>query len=413
MATLYIRKITKLVDLLYISLVLLPVFDAINGFLINQKNIYGVGSLYHLFVTILCIIYLLRTKLKNNVYFKILLICSSSILVSIFLNLILGEKIQSDSIDRIFKMITTVFYFYFFYILQKKENKKNDFLLLIQRQIFLIYIITLLADLTGICNFAYTNSGRIGLYAGSNEPTIIFTITQVFLLWFITNRTKLSDLILFLIGEVCIVLTESKSGIVVSLILFIFFLIILKGKKDISKSFKILAIFPIVFVGIIIGIQFVIPLIKNSFVARQSFLFEAWSSKEGTLAYISSGRIPRIESFILQSLADYFNFNPFIGVIKTVFGIGATGEFIGTVIEMDYFDILRYGGIVWIVCFFVLTQYVLTRAYNRLNSKIVFFAFVIIFIESFFIGHVWNGGNSGIFFAMLCIFMSNNNWFRL
>ena len=98
---------------------------------------------------------------------------------------------------------------------------------------------------------------------------------------------------------------------------------------------------------------------------------------------------------------------------KTVFGIGATGEFIGTVIEMDYFDILRYGGIVWIVCFFVLTQYVLTRAYNRLNSKIVFFAFVIIFIESFFIGHVWNGGNSGIFFAMLCIFMSNNNWFRL
>ena len=207
MATLYIRKITKLVDLLYISLVLLPVFDAINGFLINQKNIYGVGSLYHLFVTILCIIYLLRTKLKNNVYFKILLICSSSILVSIFLNLILGEKIQSDSIDRIFKMITTVFYFYFFYILQKKENKKNDFLLLIQRQIFLIYIITLLADLTGICNFAYTNSGRIGLYAGSNEPTIIFTITQVFLLWFITNRTKLSDLILFLIGEVCIVLT--------------------------------------------------------------------------------------------------------------------------------------------------------------------------------------------------------------
>lgn len=395
-------------DIVLLFVTLLPFADAINGYAIDKLRLYGIGEAYHAILFGLGLFYLLRKRVRKNNYTRTLLICVFSFAIQICTTLIFGEEITSIALGRAIKILATVSFIAIFEKMTKSTTEK-EFENIVLWQCKSIIVITLISDFSGICNYTYTDRGRIGLYAGSNEPTLIFSIIVIFLLWFIIRSKRTEYLIWFALGELCLILTESKSAIAIAVIFGIFLISVYLKELMGKNRTKALALLVLAIIIGIIGIQYFKSKVLDSFLFRQQYI----SSRLGEvnyLNYLTSGRITRFDRLIWNPFSTIINKYPLTGpvivFIKCIFGFGLSGIMTST-FEMDYFDMFVYGGLVWLILLTKETIIIGKQVFRIQKKKILQFSYLLIIFASFFVGHLWTGGNSGIYFSLLAVFLSN------
>ncbi|XME02205.1 hypothetical protein QYZ88_016250 [Lachnospiraceae bacterium C1.1] len=404
-----LRKVS--IKSIYLFLMfLLPYADMINGYMIRQRGFYGIGSSFHTLLSILFVVVTLK-KSNKGIFKKNLFLSIGTIILAITINFIMGEKIDSISIERIIKIEVTMLNFAALnYLMDSNRISKQEAIKIIYYQCIVILSITLISDITGTCNYAHWgNKGRMGLYSGTNEPVIILLTVMGFVLWLMHERSSFLDMLLFACGEVCLVMTESKAGMIMAAVYYAFFMYILYVRARNYSSIRNVILFMAGIIIIIIGIFFVYKFVVPSFIERQTRLMGVYIRSSG-MTYLSSGRTLKITKLLIDPILRIFTMGGIIEYIcaflKLIVGQGAWFGYDDTV-EMDFFDLLMYGGLIWGYIYIYNSAVVIRRVFIRQRNKLLLLTVLMVVIASFFVGHVWTGGYCGVYFALFCIFIKN------
>lgn len=399
---------TKIVmRLLYV----LPFFDAMNGYMIRRFNFYGIGSSYHLILVIVVFsILFFREKIYFGKYEKLLVLFCLGFLISIIITILSGEEITSISMERIEKIICTVIFICgFTRMVNDKMIKQKDFEKMIYYHCTVIPFITLFSDLAGLYNSSYStsNSGRIGFYTNLNEITLILLIVILLLVRKMLVELKTKDIITLVCTLGCLILTESKTGIVFGLIFVIIFVIsqlykVLFLNKRLKKK-KLLYLSCGIPISLI-TIQKALKTIAPSFLRRQNYMYNAFV-ESGIIAFLTSGRIERIQSLIIYPINNIMEKNIFVGIIKILFGFGLINDYYST-LEMDLFDCIQYGGL-FVGILWLIINYMIWISIAKKQKNVIIMIYVsIIIMASVFMGHIWTGGVCSIYFALMITCLS-------
>lgn len=400
--------LTKRERILFILLYLLPFIDMINGFLIRKKGISGIGSAFHL---LLLVTFLLITYFKSKVTFgqfeKYALLLLTVFLISGLINSIIINDFQPISLERVEKIITnTIIITAMYRLVNGKRITQGQLNKLLIYICFVVSVVTLIANFLHLGNYTYEISklGMIGFFTGSNEPVAVFVILNAFLVFNFYEKQKLWYLIPFSCLEIDLIYVQSKSSYMYAL-LFVVILICIQCQKILKRGrvnkYVLLLGIPGIFLVAFAGKNLFLNTISN-FINRQSFIKTAYGNT-GFLNYISSGRIARIENLV----GSIFDRNFFIMCFQVLFGQGLNFEYI-EIIEIDVLDAFLYGGLLGAS---IIMMYMIAIL-NKINksSKLILILTLLIYLYSFMAGHIWTGGISGIYFALVLVYFMNEKW---
>lgn len=397
-------------NIIFLIFLMLPIVDAINGFMVRTKGFYGVGSVYHLaFVIILLLTAYRNGKVPFGFYEKGTVVLIFASVGSIMVNSLFYE-IESISMERIEKIICTALSITVLMRLIKNQIvSEKTIKKIVQMQCIMVPTITLAADLLGIANYTYQSAkvGRIGFYTGSNEPVAILTILGGILFVELSENFNLQKLFLFIETLLCLILVQSKLGYLMTAILLlssVFLMFRSLMRKGRVKTLYLVVGSLVVIVGIVVGRDMLTKTL-DAFLQRQAYQ-KKYLGESSFLDYISSGRTMRFKALLTPILDG----NPFYVLFKLLFGQGARFGYSET-FEMDYFDAFLYGGVFMTVCLLWFTYKALKSAKKK--SGVLLEIIVLIFIYAFVGGHVWTGGVSGLYLALLLAYCATINDYKI
>ena len=405
-------------SIIQILTIALPFADMINGFLIRQKGIKGLGSGYHLLVLILLFfVWLKKGKIRINTFFIVNCVFLSFAFLSFWLNMMWGASFTSIGIERESKIISTLALVLFFdSFLQDGVLSLSELKKILNYQTWIVGVGVFLCDFLGIYNAAYTGGhGRMGLYSNMNEISIILAASLFFQIRTIQKRLKINTIILVLILITDLLLIQSKFslGCIALFLLYVSFLFLSRISKVVPlKNIVIVSIIIISTIGLLFLFKSQIKHIFQSFFERLIFLKNVYGGSGVSIDYLSSGRTTRFDILVVEPIKNIFSNNPIRGITIFLIGKGFTGSMIDT-FEMDIFDLFLFNGVIGVVAYFwVNIHYILQIKKNKTISKCIYVYCII--AASILVGHVWLGGVCGIYYAMFCTFAkfdnkSNNN----
>ncbi len=391
------------IKIVFFFLYLLPFADIINGIMIRKHNIDGIGSLFHLLLLLILVekTYIKR-KIKIGKYDKYSFLLIFVFAFSSVINSIFSSDFQSISLNRVEKIITTSLTISCLVNLKTRNDiKHSDINKLLNYICVFVSIVSLLANISGLGNYTYksSKSGMTGFFTGSNEPIAIFTIINCFLTYKFYKTNKLYNLVLFLINEVNLIYAQSKSAYLFTAIFAVMVLLIIIGRilknRKISKLGALISIPGII--GSVIIFKGVVLKNVNKFISRQNFMKNAYG--KNFIGYIFSGRIDKMN----QLITPIFNKNFIVTLFQFLFGQGLVFNF-EQIIEIDILDAFLYGGLFAAIIIVISMISILKDIWKTTKSKLCIVLILIIYYFSCTAGHVWTGGISGTYFALICVF---------
>ena len=378
---------------------MLPVIDALNGYFVRHKSIYGIGSVYHLFLLMMMVLLAYARDLKINKLDKYVLLICCVFIMSGSMNEVFLSNYADISLERVEKIITTALLLSSIYRLRIKGVLSNEtFSKIFMYQLWSIGLITLFANITGLANYTYSYNqfGRIGFYTGTNESIGIFVLLSSCILYNLYINISKKFFVLFVVYEFNLIYAQSKASYIFAILYLILFIFVLFKKEVIRGKSSKSTLF--VFMIGIIGVYFAKDVLEKTIVAflnRQKVLQDAYLTS-GFFSYFSSGRTTR-----LQLLSDMFQRNPIITAFQLLFGQGFNFNYNQT-FEMDYLDIFLYGGLFALLLSIGICLFSLKKSYKNTGTKFALIMILLWFLFSFFVGHLWTGGASGVYLA-LCL----------
>ncbi len=384
---------------------ILPFVDALNGILIRRFHTSGIGSFFHL---ILLLVLVILTYGKRNITVGRMEILSIIFVLTVFLssigNTIFIGKYQSISLERVEKIITTMLTIACFFNLQNKDKVSHDVVgNLLTYNCIVVSVVSLFANITGLGNYTYEAAkvGRTGFFTGSNEPIAIYIILNTYLLYCFYKNQSVKRLILFSINELNLIYAQSKSAYLYTVIfaVLIIYLIIKKqfANGKVNKNILIIGIPGLAILAILSKKIFKKTI--GVFLNRQTFMKNAYSDS-GFLNYITSGRINRIE-YLFKPI---FSQEIFICLFQILFGQGLNFKY-EEIIEIDLLDIFLYCGFIGVIIILIFVFYIFEFIWKATNSKFAILLLLIICFFSCTAGHIWTGGISGTYFALICAYL--------
>jgi hypothetical protein len=392
------KKTKMLMCLLY----LLPFIDMLNGYFIRNYNISGVGATYHLILVLTFIVSAYGKKcIKIGKFEKC---CISLLLVFIFseiVNSIIIGDFQAISLERVEKIVSTALTVTCLNrLVETKYISKQRIDNLLNYISIIVSVVSMFANLTGLGNYTYdvAQLGRTGFFTGSNEPIAIYIILNTFLVYKFYISQKISYLLVSLVFEIDLIFAQSKSAYLYSAVFAVLLIgmvvnnAIKKGK--IKKSFLLIGL-PGLIAGIIAGKKLLLDTLAD-FWSRQTYIKNNYRDT-GFLNYISSGRIGRVYSLI----GSVFNQNVGIMIFQFLFGQGLNFKY-SEILEIDVLDVFLYGGLIGslIVMILMISFFNIIRKASLFASLLT----LIIYLFSFTAGHIWTGGISGTYFALVIVY---------
>lgn len=384
---------------------LLPFIDALNGVMIRKFNVSGIGSIFHLFLLFVLVWF---SYIKRNITIGKLEKLGIGLVLTFFfsaiVNSILIGDFQSISLERVEKVITTTLTIMCCANLQKKNIISHQVIeSILEYNCIVISIISLFANVSGLGNYTYevAKVGKTGFFTGSNEPIAIYIILNAYLTYNFYKKQSIKYLIFFSFIEINLIFAQSKSAYLYTVIFAVIFVYLLLKKQirkgKINKNLLIIGIPGLFILGI--TSRKILNKTLGVFLNRQTFMKNAYANSS-FLNYITSGRIERIE-YLYKPI---FSKGIFVCIFQILFGQGLNFKY-EEIIEIDFLDIFLYGGIISVIIILFIIVYILKSIFKTTNSK---FAVLLILIICFFscsAGHIWTGGISGTYFALICTYL--------
>jgi len=375
----------KRFDLLIMLLILLmPIFDVITGllnwhnisfpFIMLLKGIFMIGAMIYLWYKKKHRFILLSTFLFFTIYILYYYINDFSLIIEI---------------SYLIKILYFPIIAFFFANYKNEYLNKNSLTF-----IFILYILTYL--LPGVFGFGHNlseiypnKSAYLGWYYAGNELTaVILCLLPIVIDTLIKSGTILYKVLIFILSIIAIYLLGTKAlflGIIIILIYFILQYI----KKVNWKSKWYLT--PLLFCSIFL-------IYKSPLVSNMQATLEHYHVDE--FKYIFT--IESIDNVIFSCRISFLDkVNQYYSQVDTktkLFGIGREQIINMKDIEIDLFDIYYAIGAIGI-CFYLGLWFVLLSKYKL--KGIYKFSFLLLFIVSFFTGHVFTSPMVSIWIAML------------
>ena len=394
----YDKFLNKLVPIL---LIVFPFIDVLTSLQIrNNIGFISVGTLIRGLFLILIIIYLYR----KNINKKILVIFILYLILEMGYIFLFTKSNLYTEISNIFEIFYLPFLIYFF---KKYENKKiND------KFIFIIYLIYLnLIIIPKIFNIGfdiseiYTNKhGYYGLFFSGNEVSaIIVGLLPIVLNYVFNLKNYLTKIIFYIETIVVIILIGTKTLLLGSLIVFIYYFIkyIKFNSKTMNKVNKIL----VIVLPIVLLVSFILILPKTS----------VYKNIQTTLSYYE---IDDAEEYTDLKTLDRLIFSSRLSFLNKVdteykkqnkygFIYGLSRQRILEIkdIEIDIFDIFYSIGIFGTFIYTFMMIYGLKDIHLRKYYK---FSFILFILMSFFSGHILIKPMVSIFIALLPLLNKND-----
>lgn len=369
---------------------ILPVVDSINGILIT-KGLPSIGILYKLFTLAVLLAFALR---KGSMSAPMLLSCLGIILymtISIAVNVFgfSGKLINPDyPIKLLFNVLTLALLLNCYragYI-----NGKSIYTIL-NANTWLMVILILVPYVLGLGNTIYSGGiGYKGFFYSNNELSISLIVLFYFSLYRITQKIELPRIVQLMGIAVCVLLLNTKSGMVACLLGCALFIVEYMFRKD--ARFKGLVFLALCF-ALYISQDFLIEQIDN-FMERQAYLYKIYGGS--MLDTILSGR-----THFLEDAWNALISGPGV-VFQFLFGNGFCSDFL---VEMDFVDVffyLGFFGVIGVTGFLIYIFAASVKHFKKDGTLVRPFGFLMVIGFAFLAGHTFFMTTSGCYFVLLC-----------
>lgn len=374
---------------IFIFFSLLPCIDSLNGYLVTTFDI-SIGILYKLVLScIIFMIWLLFVNVKKELIIKIVfpfLYIFLVIIINYFLSI--GQKPLTD---LIIKLLFNISLFYSLMdLIQNKliDSKLIDKILLSQS--ILIIMCILVPYFLGIGYYSYHgNLGFKGFFFSLNELNATILILFFYNIYNLANSNNNIYRITTPLIFICLILMSSKSSILGGGFGIIFYLYCLFKKKKINLTKKRITILFTILLGFLI---IILPFVSD-FLIRQISLFNNFSGN--IFSTITSGR-----NLLFIRAIEELSYDKYC-ILKFFIGNGFFSTFL---IEMDLLDMFVYLGIFGMLgCIYFFYRLMLLSIKNN-NHILRIVGLSMIYLFSFFTGHVIFTATAGIYFVLFCMY---------
>lgn len=353
--------------------------DSVAGILIS-KGLPNIGQCYKILLVLLMSVSILAKN--RNGALCISFFCMLTFVIPLF-SLLHYVSDFSQTYMIVFKIIS-VFTMVMYY---KKWNDRKKLLRIITCN-YLIFLLNMLAGILGLASsmrsFGEEAIGTRGFFFAGNEVAYTFVCLSFLMLHFC--KTERNRKLLYILTISVSFLVATKACIVTAIIIVFADAYIASTRA--RRIYMLLLFFAMIvlFISLFKMLSESVPLLKY-------IVFKFEREKSGghpILNALLSGRIGRLPA--TSSLYDsYFSVWTFL------FGIGFPETMLR--LEMDFFEVFFYFGIILSLSVSAFYGYVLYMSFS-LRNKTVFVFNVLCIITSFLVGHVVYSLMGGIFFAM-------------
>ena len=392
---------------LYLSLVLIPIVDMINGY--NLLSNSDIGSLIGILFRIISIVFLLFLIVRKNKLSHLIFLYS---LILFLFIVVIMNYFRSGNLIGFFDEITyaTKLVLPILYMLGISNAVNNG---IVNKDIvdkvltFFSVIVPLTLIIPMIFDAGYSSyalgGGYKGFYYSNNELNILMISITIFSFWQFTAYKKRKFIILFLFNCTTMLLIGSKTSI---------FCVIILGIIYILKKFSFKSIFKILIVSLIAS--FLALSLFSEFINEIIFRFQHYYSitngSDNIFNFLLSNRNLRIVPAINEVFLNNDN-----GFLNFLIGYGHYQQFdaslLQSIMEMDIIDTLIWYGFLVSFTIFGFYIYVLLNGLRKKNNFLYNFIYIIIFTFSMIAGHVLYSALAGGVFGIVgsCLLQKDNS----
>ncbi|KAB1183219.1 O-antigen ligase family protein [Photobacterium damselae] len=383
----------KKIIIIYV-LIFLPICDMVNGYLVVNGILTsgGIGSpsqIGRLVAIILFSIYIFKERI--NIYWlggALLLLLLFEIHGALYLQSVIGFIFGVTNSYKIFYLITSLVVF------SKIIDNRYYLIYFIKTLKINLYIVSgsiIIAFVFGIGNSTYGwGSGTKGFFSSGNSLGIY--IGSLAILYLSLYRYKLMkdyEFYLFLIIPISLLFLSSKTALLLSAIILLYWLIVSRFRYLIIPLFILF-----------------ISLYHNAILDKISVLFEViisrYDNSADLFSFIASGRY----GFVDNAFDIFYGSEP--SILRYIIGMGSFVSYQNVdslyvtydTLETDFFDIFFMYGIFGVISYIGL--YIYIYIYTKSN-KVWVLSLSLLFMHSLIAGHVIFNGMSCV--ALLSIFI--------
>lgn len=353
--------------------------DSVAGMLIS-RGIANIGQFYKMLLILLMAVSVLARK-RNGALF-ISFFCMLTCLISLSsLMHFFADSLQTGM--TVFKIMSVLIMF--IYYETWSGHKKLVRIITVNYAVFLLNMLAgILGFASSMRSFGEESIGTRGFFFAGNEVAYTFVCLSFLMIHFC--RTEKNRNLLYILTLFVSVLVATKACMAAAIGIVLADMYVASDRK--RRIFILLAFFTAVFLFV-----FFFKLLSESVPLLKYIVFKFEQQKSGghpILNALLSGRVERIPatSALYESC---------FSAETVLFGMGMPKNI--PRLEMDFFEVFYYFGIILFLVVFAFYFYVLYVS-AVLRNKTVFMFNVLCIITSFLVGHVVYSLMGGIFFAM-------------
>lgn len=381
--------IERVITLLF---AILPVLDSVNGILIT-RGLPSIGTIYKVFVLGVLLVFSIR---EGNFSAPVMLCCLAAvgyIIVSIFLNMSLleGRLITKDFPIKLIFNILTLALLLNCYRAGYIDGRSIDRIFNISAWLMLFMI--LVPKALGLGHTIYSGGiGYKGFFYSNNELSVALLILFYYCMYRVTLKLSLLNLIQLGGITVCVLLLNTKSGMIacaLGMVLFAFEYLRRKGAK-----YKGLLI-AVMVAALYVAKDFIIDQVSG-FMQRQSYLHGIYGGS--ILDTLVSGRTFLLEG-ALENLTQSEGF-----LMRVLLGNGFCSN---SLVEMDFVDVFFYLGAVGVIALVVVLGVIFFKSIKNFRADGTWmrpFGYLMIIGFAFLAGHTVFMATSGCYFVLYLCF---------
>lgn len=375
-------------------LLVLPFIDALNGiFLIYEIPLFDkTGQIFRIINIVLFIYIICKYGNIKNRLFTLGIIVWGGILCLIhqYITNVSGNLFTD------FMYYTKLFlpfgYVWSFSILQKRNILKKDFLdSMINYYSYVFILSVIIPFIIGIGYSSYElGGGYRGFYYANNEINIVLCFTTILCIDKMMNSLNAKNIILVILANFSLILIGSKTSIIVTVIIWICYLI--KYRKKYLHYLNVKRISLLIGAMLLGGCTFSITFYDEiqQFIARNKYYWRTLSNKGGIVTYLLSARNLRAERQIEDLFSNAFSDK----TTKFLFGSGYT-----KLVELDLFDlILMFGIVTTVVVIYIYICIFYKKKHIEFKYKL---SICIFLLFSLFAGHVMFSALAGSIMGLI------------
>ncbi len=369
----------------------LPVLDSLNGILIT-RGLPSIGTIYKVGILGLLILFSLRDGLFSPGILVCSLLAGAYLALSIGLNVFLlkGDLI---TIDFPIKLLFNVMQFVLLLNCHRAgllTGKGLD--TIFNGSTWLMLIVILIPYALGLGNTIYSGGiGYKGFFYSNNELSVVLLILFCYSLYRTVMRLNIANLIQLGGITVCVLLLNTKSGMIACALGLVLFVIEYLRKP--GAKYKGLLLLLIAVAGCV-SINFIMDQI-SSFLERQSYLHDLYGGS--ILDTLVSGRT----FFLEEAWADFTSSDHLF--LRLLIGNGFCSD---SLVEMDFIDLFFYLGLIGLLAVTAGLFYLFIKCVQNCKGDGTIarpFGFLLVVGFSFLAGHTLFMATSGCYFVlMLC-----------